>query len=309
VILWQVAAAFFPLAIAMAAQDRFTLAILAVAGAQALFVSGWDFLGGVSGQISLGHALPFGAGAYAAAFLSGWGLVPPGVALVGGALAGVLAGALQGMLGARLHRVALALLTLATAEAGREAARMLRVPWPGGIIVGGNGGLPAAVLPLDEATAARLTAAVLAAALTSLLWVSRSRLGLAMRLAGADARLAGASGIDVAGLRTAAFAIGGGLAGLAGCLVASLTGRAALTLFSLEWSLFALAVGGAGGLGTIVGPALLGYAFAVVLQWLDVPGTVRLSLFAILAIIVTVGAAAGVRTQPSRPRRSGILNA
>ena len=130
-----------------------------------------------------------------------------------------------------------------------------------------------------------------------------------MRLAGADARLAGASGIDVAGLRTAAFAIGGGLAGLAGGLVASLTGRAALTLLSLEWSLFALAVGSAGGLGTIVGPALLGYAFAVVLQWLDVPGTVRLSLFAILAIIVTVGAAAGVRTQPSRPRRSGILNA
>ena len=176
-------------------------------------------------------------------------------------------------------------------------------------LAGGNGGLPAAALPLDEAAAARLTAVMLAAALTSLLWVSRSRLGLALRLAGADARLAGASGIDAAWVRTAAFVIGGGLAGLAGCLVASLTGRAALTLFSLEWSLFALAVGGAGGLGTIVGPALLGYAFAVVLQWLDVPGTVRLSLFAILAIIGAVGGIAGIRTQPFRPHRSGILDA
>lgn len=308
-ILWQVAAAFLPLAIAMAAQDRFTLAILAVAGAQALFVAGWDFLGGVSGRISLGHALPFGAGAYAAAFLSGWGLAPPGVAVAGGALAGVLAGAVQGTLGARLHRVALALLTLATAEAGREVARMLRVAWPGGIVVGGNGGLPAAVLPLDEVAAARLTAALVAAALTGLLWVSRSRLGLALRLAGTDARLAAASGIDVASVRIAAFAIGGGIAGLAGGLVASLTGRAALTLLSLEWSIFALAVGSAGGPGTIVGPALLAYGFAVALQWLDVPGTVRLSLFAILAIIVVVGGTARVRAQPSRPPRSGVPNA
>src|SRR6516225_3954590 len=130
VIVWQVAAAFLPLLIAMGIQDRFTLAILALAGAQALFVAGWDFLGGVSGQISLGHALPFGAGAYAAAFLSGWGLAPPGIAIAGGVVGGALAGALQGKLGARLDRVALALLTLATAEAGREAARMLRVPWP-----------------------------------------------------------------------------------------------------------------------------------------------------------------------------------
>ncbi len=308
-ILWQAAAAFLPLAIAMAVQDRFTLAILALAGAQALFVAGWDFLGGVSGQISLGHALPFGGGAYAAAFLTGLGLAPPGVAVAGGALAGVLAGALQGRLGARLHRVALALLTLATAEAGREAARMLRVPWPGGIIVGGNGGLPAAVLPLDEMAAARLTAAVLAATIAGLLWVSRSRLGLAFRLAGTDARLAGASGIDVAGLRIAAFAIGGGIAGLGGALMASLTGRATLTLLSLEWSLFPLAVGGVGGSGTIVAPALSAYALAAALQWLDVPATVRLSLFAILAIIVAVAAAAGNRTQPARPRRSGIPNA
>ena len=123
------------------------------------------------------------------------------------------------------------------------------------------------------------------------------------------ARLAAASGIDVASVRIAAFAIGGGIAGLAGGLVASLTGRAALALLSLEWSLFALAVGSAGGPGTIVGPALLAYGFAVALQWLDVPGTVRLSLFAILAIIVVVGATARVRAQPLRPPRSGVPNA
>ena len=203
-------------------------------------------------------------------------------------MGGALAGALQGKLGARLDRVAVALLTFATAEAGREAARMIRVPWLGGIVVGGNGGLPAAVLPLDEAVAARLTLAVLAVGLAGLLWVSRSRLGFALRLIAADARLAAASGIDVGRLRFTAFVIAGGIAGLAGGFVASLTGRAALTLLSLEWSFFALAAGCVGGPGTIVGPALLAYGLATVLQWLDAPGPLRLSLFAILVIIAMV---------------------
>ena len=308
-ILWQIAAGLLPLALALTIQDRFTLAILALAGVQALFVASWDLIGGVSGQISLGHALPFGAGAYAAAFLSGWGLAPPGAAIAGGAVAGALTGMLQGRLGAHLHRVALALLTFATAEAGREAARMLRVPWPGGIIVGGSGGLPAAVLPFDEAGAARLTAAVVAAALACLLWITHSGLGLAMRLVRADDRLAGASGIDVARLRIAAFGLGGGIAGLAGGLAASLTGRAPLTLFSLEWSLFALAVGAVAGPGTIVGPALLAYALAAALQLLEVPEALRLTFFAILVIVSMAGASSGVRGQSSRPRWWGIPDA
>jgi ABC-type branched-subunit amino acid transport system permease subunit len=130
-----------------------------------------------------------------------------------------------------------------------------------------------------------------------------------MRLVRADERLAGASGVDVARLRIAAFGLGGGIAGLAGGLAASLTGRAPLTLFSLEWSLFALAVGGVAGPGTIVGPALLAYALAAALQLLEVPETLRLSFFAILVIISMAGPSSGVRAQSSRPRCLGIPHA
>jgi branched-chain amino acid transport system permease protein len=310
VVIWPwLAAGLLPLALALTIQDPFILSILAMAGAQALFVAGWDFIGGISGQISLGHALPFGAGAYAAAFLSAWGPAPPGAAIVGGALAGAMAGALQGRLGAHLNRVALALLTLATAEAARQAAGMLRVPWPGGIIVGGEAGVPGAVWPLDEAGAARLTAAVLAAALGGLLWITRSKLGLIIRLVRADERTAGASGIDVAHVRIASFAFGGGIAGLAGGLVASLTGRAPLNLLSLEWSLFALAAAGAGGLGTIVGPAFMGYALAVALQWLDLPATLRLTVIALLVILPLAAASAGARERPFWRWRTGIPDA
>ncbi len=74
--LWRVAWCLVPLGLAVMVRDRFTLSILAAASVQALYVASWDLVGGVSGQPTLGHALPMGAGAYLAAFLGGLGLVP-----------------------------------------------------------------------------------------------------------------------------------------------------------------------------------------------------------------------------------------
>ena len=290
----QAAWCFAPLILAFVVQDRFTLAVLALAGVQAFFVASWDLLGGVSGQVSLGHALPFGTGAYAAMLLSGWSRWPPAAAVAGGALAGAAAAALQGRLGAHLSRLSLALLTLATAEAARELSGMLELTSQEGTLVGGEGGVPGVLFPWNEATAARIIAAALAVGLIALLRVARSNLGLAMRTVREDDRGAAASGINVVRVRVAAFALAGGVAGLAGGFAAGLVGRATPSMLSLEASLFVLAAAGVGGLGTVIGPATAGYALTAVLQWLDLSGPVRLTIYAVLVIAVGLVAPEGV---------------
>jgi len=276
-------------------QDRYVLAILAAAAVRALYAASWDFAAGVSDRPSLGHALPLGAGAYAAAFLSGsgWALAPAPVAIAGGALAGWVTGVLQGRLTARLHPISVMLVTLATAECAHEMGGMIKVELPGGILVGGEGGLPAVVYPPGEAAAAYLAAAVLTAGLLGLLWIARSSPGLAMRTARADPRLAAASGIDVAWARMLAMTIAGTTAGLAGGLGALLVGRASLSTLALDTSLFAMATAGVGGGGSIIGPAAVAYATSAIFQWLDVAATSRLTLYAVLLIVAGFASAAG----------------
>jgi branched-chain amino acid transport system permease protein len=292
---WRVIWCLVPVALTLVVQDRFALSVLALAGIQALFVASWDLVGGVSGQMSLGHALPFGGGAYAAALVSAWGLAAPPAVVASGVVAGGLLGALQGGAGARLHRLSLALVTLAMAECAHELSGMLRFRWPRGIIVGGEGGVPAILFPADEVGAARLVAVVLATSLVGLLWIANSKIGLAMRTVRADDRLAAASGIDVARVRLLAFVIAGALAGLAGGLTATTAGRAAPSMLSLEPSLSALAIAGIGGLGTILGPASVAYALTAILQWLDLPGTLRLTLYALLLIGTGLAAPVAIR--------------
>lgn len=288
-VLWPWAWCLVPLGLAFAAQDQFTMSVLAFAAAQALYVAGWDLVGGVSGQPTLGHALPLGTGAYVTAFLAGRSLAPVPVAIASGALAGGLVGALQGGLGARLQRLSLALVTLATAEGAHEISEMFRIPWPGGTTVGGNSGIPMVVYPSGEADAARLAAAVLAAGVVGLLWINHSSLGLAMRTVRADDRLAAASGIDVVRVRVLAFVIAGGAAGLAGGLITGMIGHASPAMLSLEPSLFAFAISRIAAPGTILGPTSAAYAVTAALQWFDVPGTLRLTLYALLLMTAGLG--------------------
>lgn len=308
-VLWRVACCLAPLGLAFAAQDRFALSVLALAAAQALYVAGWDLVGGVSGQPTFGHALPFGAGAYVAAAVAGWRLAPLPIAIGCGVVAGGVAGAFQGGLGARLHRLSLALVTLGAAECVHEISGMFRIPWPGGTIAGGTSGIPMVVYPPDEAGAARLAAAVLAAGMLGLLWIERSSLGLAMRTVRADDRLAAASGIDVVRVRVLAFVIAGGVAGIAGGLTAGMVGGASPGMLSLEPSLFAVAIAGVAASGTILGPAAAAYAMTAALQWFDVPGALRLTLYALLLMLAALGPPAAAYLGGHRRARASLTPA
>jgi branched-chain amino acid transport system permease protein len=279
-----------PAWLAFAITDRFTDSVLALASVQALYAASWDLLGGVTGQLSLGHALHFGCGAYLTAILAGLLRVPPIPALTAAAGGGVLLGALQGMFARHLRPAFLALVTLALAECAHELSGMLQVPGPGGLGFGGEGGIPSPLFPADEFGAARLAAAALIAGVTGFVWVARSNLGLAMRTARADPQAAAISGIDVGRIRLIAFILSGAGAGFAGGLTAGFVGRASPSMLSLDMSLFAVAAAVLGRSGTILGPAAAAYLLTAALQWVELSTPLRLTLYGI--ILVAAGLAA-----------------
>jgi ABC-type branched-subunit amino acid transport system permease subunit len=276
-----------PVALAYGTSNRFIAAVLGLAAIQSLFVASWDLVGGVSGQVSLGHAMPYGVGAYVAAVLSSLTPLAPAAALACGAITGAISGGLQAATGRHLRPVLLAIVTLAAAEVLYQYALMLQVPTPDGFLTGGEAGIPSATFSPDEIGAARFAAVVLAAGVLGLFWLTRSRLGLAMRVVRADPRGAEASGIDCARVRMLAFLISGAIAGLAGGMTAGLAGRATPPLLSLETGLFAPALAVAGGLGTIIGPATAAYLFTAAAHFADLSDSPRLALYGL--ILITAG--------------------
>jgi len=74
---WPAAGIGLLLLFPLSSPDAFLLDVFTTGFLLAAFAASWDVVGGVSGQITLGHALPFGAAAYACALLTslaGWPL-------------------------------------------------------------------------------------------------------------------------------------------------------------------------------------------------------------------------------------------
>ncbi|HRN28254.1 MAG TPA: branched-chain amino acid ABC transporter permease [Terrimesophilobacter sp.] len=140
-------------------------------------------------------------------------------------------------------------------------------PWQlNSLCLGGDasaGGCAGGVL-VYENTIARIVIAVVV--LTVLvLWLGRSRLGLAMRATSFDQEIALAQGVNVGRVFSIAWAIGGGLAALGGVLLAANGGvvQATDALFSLV-VLPAIIIGGLDSLkGGIVGGLVVGLVAAL----------------------------------------------
>lgn len=134
------------------------------------------------------------------------------------------------------------------------------------LCVGGeeiDGGCVGGVL-IYQNTIARIIIAVLVLVVL-VWWLSRSRLGLAMRATSLDQEIALAQGVNVGRVFSIAWAIGGGLAALGGVLLASNGGvvQATDAIFSLV-VLPAIIIGGIDSLrGAIVGGLVVGVVAAL----------------------------------------------
>ena len=217
----------------------------------------------LTGEISFGQQAFFAIGAYAAGIATAlWGW-PLSAALVLGAAVAGAAAVLVGLPTLRLHGLYFAVATLAFAETVRLLFELFRYQVViDGEPVGPNGAdgfrgiryiFENDVSPLQFLG---LICVLLAAALAGFMLLERSRLGVAFRMIGEDAALAGLSGIAVARLKVLAAGLAGALAGIGGGLYAHLTTYVEPRIFDIMLGVHSLAYGLIGGLGTALGPLL-----------------------------------------------------
>jgi len=229
-------------------------------------VAGLSVLTGLSGQISLGHGGFMAVGAYTTALLLlhlNW---PFYAALLVAAAVTAAAGAVVGVAAARLRGPYLAGATLLFGVAITAVA----VAFPG--TFGGDQGLnvvfttPSFVganFPLTrwQAWVSALVALVVLVLLANLHY---SRIGRNWRAVRDDDVAAALDGINVAAARIRAFVVSATCAGIAGALLAIVTGLVAPGAFTITLSIALLTAAVIGGLGTLPG-ALWGSLLIVLL--------------------------------------------
>jgi branched-chain amino acid transport system permease protein len=243
-----------------------------------------NFLIGVGGIVSFGHAAYFGLGAYTAGLLvTRLGLSMEPALLAAPVLAG-LGAALFGFFVVRLSGIYLAMLTLALAQIVYAVA----FQWVE--LTGGDNGV-VGVWPSRWAAGRAgyyyLTLAASAAVIALMGRGIYAPFGYALRAARDSAQRAEAVGIDVRSHRWLAFTIAGAAAGLAGGLFAFAKGSIDPTLISISMSVDFLVMTLIGGLETVAGPLVGAAAFHSIRDVL-MPLTDHWRLLLGLAIIAIV---------------------
>ncbi|WP_100444103.1 branched-chain amino acid ABC transporter permease [Glycomyces xiaoerkulensis] len=305
------------------ALDPFRNYQLATAAGCFAAVAGLTVLVGLTGQLSLGHAVLMAAGGYgyaiastaAAEALPGSDALPF-LAGLGGAVAvsGVL-GLLLGLAAARLRGPYLAGLTLAMVIALPSAANVIPA-------LAGDQGRGAPFFPVPEALSsliaveqwhAWLAIAVAAVAVTPLAAMRRGRAGLRMRAVLGDETAARLAAVDPAKVKTGAFTVSSLAAGLGGAVLAVATQSVSPGAYGLGFSLLLVVAAVVGGLGSI-GGAAAGSAIIVVLPWLvdsaasalpadlgqRLNGNLAVLLFGAVVIAVTAARPGGIAGLPRR---------
>ncbi len=225
----------------------------------AIVVIGLNLLVGLAGLVSLGQAALYGLGAHVAALLS----LRAGFSFAESMALAIAIPALMGAVLAfptvRVRGVYLAVITIAF---GLIFVNVLR-EWVG--FTGGASGL--ANLPRPTLFGERLMAVrrtnfnyyyLILLCLLASIWVAyaitNSRYGRAMRAAAQSENAARALGINVVAIRTLAFSVSAGFAGLGGGLFANLALFVNYETFTFTASIELLLMVILGGSGTMAGP-------------------------------------------------------
>jgi branched-chain amino acid transport system permease protein len=250
--------------------------ILSILAVNVVFAYG-VFLPVATGQLNLGGAGFQAVGAYAAAYLSATYAAPALVTIPVGMAAAGLVGFLIAWPILRTRGVYLVLATFAFAEV--VVGVILNTPALGG---------PMGLSVPDFVDAKVPLAAALVVTLAVFLLMT-TRFGLAMRAVHDDETVSDLMGVSVRGIRVAAMAIGGALAGLSGALYALSFGFVDVHAFGSAASIYVLLFVLLGGTQTAWGP-LVGAAFFTLLPELLRP--VLLGLSGLVAGVLGTGARA-----------------
>lgn len=278
----------------------------------AMLAQAWNLLAGYCGQISLGHAVFFGTGAYTSSMLGKeLGLTP-----WAGMLAGVLlAVALSQVIGYPVFRLRGHYFAIATIAVG-EIVQTLMLNWDW---VGAARGLFVPIKRPDSFVnfqfhESKQTYYYIALGLLLLsLWITwratRSRAGYYFRAIREDQEAAASLGIPVARYKQRAMALSAGLTALGGTFYAQyILFIDPESVFALSLSILICLVAVLGGVGTLWGP-LIGAAILVPLSegtrvYLGGTGkAIDLLIYGGLIMLISVIQPGGIMALVQRGRR------
>ena len=227
----------------------------------ALAASSLNLVLGFGGMVSLGHAAFLGAGAYAAAICQQTGINEALIAFPAAMAAAGLLALLVGAISLRTRGVYFIMITLAFAQMAYYLFVSARA-W------GGDDGLPlngrmqfAGITMSDDQTLYFVAFSAFTAAMLLFGRLADARFGRTLQAIRENETRMAALGYPVFRYRLLAFVLGGAFAGLAGALLANLTGLASPNL--LQWTqsgtlLVMVIIGGVGYLyGGVVGAVVL----------------------------------------------------
>ena len=281
----------------------------------ALMAQSWNVVAGFSGQISLGHAIFFGIGAYSSTVLFAKYGITPWAGLLVGMLISTLAAIAIGVPTLRLRGHYFAIATLLIGSSVQIVFQ--RWEWVGaasGLYVPINRTSPWFYLQFHTSKVPYYYLALAAAATGYfLVWkLRRSRFGFRLQALRDEPDAAASLGIAIARHKVMAFMISGAMMSVAGTFY----GQYVLVLdperlFSAEISIIVLLMTVLGGSGTLWGPAL-GAAILVPLSeysriWFGGTGrTIDLIIYGILIMLVCMWRPSGILSLfEERIRRRG----
>ncbi len=226
----------------------------------------WNIVGGYAGQLSLGHAIFYGIGAYAGVMLMNMG-ISPWLGMFAGAAVSVVVAVAISYPCFRLRGPFFSLATIAFLEVFRVLALHLRE------FTGGATGL---MIPLkfgwewmvfrDRTPALLIAFGLLVVALAVAWWIRSHRLGFYLVATRERQSAAQAAGVNTVKVRLIAVSASAALTAFIGTFHAMyLTFIEPAAMFSLTMSIQIAMFALIGGLGTVIGP-LVGALFLVPLS-------------------------------------------
>jgi branched-chain amino acid transport system permease protein len=261
-----------------------------------LFALSFDLLVGYAGIASLGHAAFFGIGAYTAGIVShnGWGEPITGLVLAG--LVAGIAGFLLSTLVARLHGIALLMITFGVGLLLYEGAHSAK--W----LTNGDDGLSGINMwpifgKFDFDFLGR-TAVIYTFIVAFLLYLVARRIvnspfGLQLKGMRENIRRVPALGISVQYRYMVVFTISAVLAGIAGGLLAQITQTVALPVLGFDRSASVLIMVMLGGMGSLIGATIGAAVYMIAQDRLSTLNPVYwnfwLGLFLVLAVLFARG--------------------
>jgi len=249
----------YPLVFTTPFQQRLGALILLYA----IAASAWNIIGGYAGQVSVGHVVFFGCGAYASMAAYSHFALPPLVGIPAGIISSVAIAAVIGVPTLRLSGHYFSMATIAVAELARLI--VTNTDYLGAAVGLSGPTVPRTVFDLSFISALPyyyLFLTVLVITLGITLWMTNSRMGFYLRAIKDSERAARSLGARASRVKLYAYMLSAGLTSVAGALYSMMFGfvdpESGLGILISVKMLIMAALGGAGLLfGPLVGAAIL----------------------------------------------------